>query len=103
MTRSDRRAEATLHLSAIRDQKISLAKYSEISGVPLHQLRYWRKRELKEVLEGTPATVPTFHSIPFSFGTSIAYTIHIGPHRLELSRGFVPAEVARLVTILKGA
>ena len=103
MTRSDRRAEAALHLSTIRDQKISLAKYSEISGVPLHQLRYWRKRELMEVREGITATIPTFHSIPFSFVTSVAYTIHIGSNRLEISRGFVPGEVISLVTILKGA
>ena len=105
MTRTDRREEAAQHLAAIRDQKISIVRYSEISGVSLRRLRYWRKRELKEAREGRAVSVsqPTFHAIPISFSGAATYTIHVGSHRLEISRGFVAAEVMSLVSILRGA
>ena len=103
MIRSDHRADAAFHLSAIHEQKISLAKYSEITGVPLHQLRYWRKRELKAIRDEGPDSGPVFHSIPVSFGGTAVYTIHVGHHRLEIPRGFVPSEVQNLISILRNA
>ena len=103
MINSDHRTDASRHLSAIQEQKISFAKYSEISGVPLHQLRYWRKRELKAHRDEITTSVPAFHSIPVSFGASAVYTIHIGNHRLEISCGFVPSEVRNLISILQDA
>lgn len=107
MTHSERRAEAAQHLSLITNQGISIAEYSRTSGLSVRKLRYWRKRELtaqRSTTSPAPETLtPTFHRIPLRIDTSAAYTIHVGPHRLDIAHGFDEREVSRLVAILGAA
>ena len=100
MNRPDRRAEAARHLAAIREQQLSIVRYAEFSGIPLRRLRYWRKRELREKRESVPLL---FRPIDLPFNSASPYTLQIESCRLEIQRGFDPAEVMHLVAILRGA
>lgn len=101
MSRQVSREQATDHLASMRTQKISFADYSNLSGIPIHTLRWWARREREQSEVSNTIESPAFLRVAQFPGAGL-YQISVGDLRLEIPASFSDSDVSRLVRILRG-